>query len=66
MPNSEKHPAKKTTSKIDGLLVNTENGAAELLTTNQRLITDGNVDKFIGCIAKHRFWSREEIKIVEA
>lgn len=43
MANSEKHPAKKTTSKIDDLLVNTENGAAELLTTNQGLkINDNN------------------------
>ena len=23
------------------------------------VITDGNADKFIGCIANHRFWNRE-------
>ena len=30
------------------------------------VITDGNADKFIGCIAKHRFWNREEIRKVPA
>ena len=23
------------------------------------VITDGNTDKFIGCIANHRYWNRE-------
>jgi catalase len=26
------------------------------------VITDGNADVFIGCIAKHRFWDREEFR----
>ncbi len=26
------------------------------------VVTDGNADKFIGCIAKHRFWKREEFR----
>ena len=30
------------------------------------VITDGNADKFIGCIASHRFWIREEFRKVPA
>ena len=30
------------------------------------VITDGNADKFIGCIANHRFWKREESRKVPA
>ena len=30
------------------------------------VITDGNANKFIKCIANHRFWKREEIRIVPA
>jgi catalase len=30
------------------------------------VITDGNADKFIKCIAKHRFWNREEFRKVPA
>ncbi|MCA1757243.1 MAG: DJ-1/PfpI family protein [Bacteroidales bacterium] len=30
------------------------------------VITDGNADKFIGSIAKHRFWNREEFRNVPA
>lgn len=30
------------------------------------VITDGNPDKFIGCIANHRFWKREESRKVPA
>ena len=30
------------------------------------MITDGNADKFIACIAGHRFWNREEIRKVRA
>ena len=30
------------------------------------VITDGNIDKFIGCIAKHRFWNREAFSKVPA
>jgi len=30
------------------------------------VITDGNADKFIGCIANHRFWNREEFRKVPA
>ncbi len=30
------------------------------------VITDGNADKFIGCIANHRFWNREESRKVPA
>jgi hypothetical protein len=26
------------------------------------VITDGNADKFIWCIAKHRLWNREEFR----
>lgn len=30
------------------------------------VITDGDADKFIECIAKHRFWNREEFRKVPA
>ena len=30
------------------------------------VITDGNADKFIGSIARHRFWNREELRKVPA
>ena len=30
------------------------------------VITDGNSDKFIGCIASHRFWNREKFRKVPA
>lgn len=30
------------------------------------VITDGNANKFIGCIANHRFWNREEFRKVPA
>jgi len=30
------------------------------------VITDGNADKFISCIASHRFWNREEMRKVPA
>jgi hypothetical protein len=30
------------------------------------VITDGKPDKFIGCIAKHRSWNREEFRKVPA
>ena len=30
------------------------------------VITDGNADKFIRCIANHRFWNREEFRKVPA
>ena len=30
------------------------------------ITTDGGTNKFIGCIAKHRFWNREEIRKVPA
>ena len=43
MAKTENKPAKKSSSKIDDLSVNTENGAAQLLTTNQGLkINDNN------------------------
>lgn len=43
MKNAEKSSTKKSTSKIDDLSVNTENGTAQLLTTNQGLkINDNN------------------------
>lgn len=43
MENTEKKPAKKGSSKIDDLSVNTENGAGQFLTTNQGLkINDNN------------------------
>jgi catalase len=43
MAKAEKKSAKKGSSKIDDLSVNTENGAAQLLTTNQGLkINDNN------------------------
>ena len=43
MAKTEKHPAKKRSSKIDDLSDNTENGAAQFLTTNQGLkINDNN------------------------
>jgi len=110
MAKAEKKQSKKSSSKIDDLSVNTENGAAQLLTTNQGLkindnnnslkagergptlledfilrekithfdheripemieagvITDGNAHKFIECIARHRFWNREEFRKVPA
>ena len=37
MKNEEKKPAKKSSSKIDDLSVNTENGADQFMTTNQGL-----------------------------
>jgi catalase len=30
------------------------------------VLTDGNADKFIGCIGNHRFWNREEFRKVPA
>ena len=30
------------------------------------VITDGNADKFIACIASHRFWNREKLRKVPA
>jgi len=30
------------------------------------VITDGNADKFIWCIANHRFWNREEFRMMPA
>jgi catalase len=43
MAKAEKKPAKKSTSKFDDLSVNTENDAAQFLTTNQGLkINDNN------------------------
>jgi len=30
------------------------------------LITEGNANKFKGCVAKHRFWNREEFRKVSA
>jgi len=30
------------------------------------VITDGSSEKFIGCIAAHRFWNREEFRKVPA
>jgi catalase len=43
MAKAEKKPAKRSSSKIDDLSVNTENGAAQFLTTNQGLkINDNN------------------------
>lgn len=43
MTKAEEKQAKKNTSKIDDLSANTENGADQLLTTNQGLkINDNN------------------------
>lgn len=44
-----------------------ETSVKEIETKNLNMeeagvITNGNADKFIGCIAKHRFWKREEFR----
>lgn len=97
MAKTEKKSAKKSSSKIDDLSVNTENGAAHeaykhckaiasgpdsvaflketfvkeiklknLNTEELGVITDGNADKFIRCIARHRFWNRDAFRRVPA
>jgi catalase len=43
-----------------------EIGLKNLSMEDAGVITDGNADKFIGCIAKHRFWNREEFRKVPA
>jgi hypothetical protein len=76
---SRKKSANKVVTKIDDLSVHTENGVAflkktfakeiELKNLNMEVaevITDGNANKFIGCIANHRFRNREEFRKVPA
>ncbi len=48
-----------------------ETSAKEIELKNLNLedagvITNGSADKFIACIAKHRFWNREEIRKISA
>lgn len=113
MAKPREKPAQKSSLKINDLSDNTENGAAQFMTTKltdsnsvhfvneackhckaiatgaegvaflkdtfvkeietkninmeeEGVITDGNADKFIACIAKHRFWNREEFRKVPA
>jgi catalase len=55
----------------DGISFLNETYIKEELLENQDMdeagvITDGSADKFIVCIAKHRFWQREEFRMVPA
>lgn len=43
-----------------------EIGLEKMNIEDAGVITDGNADKFIGCIANHRFWNREEYRKVPA
>ena len=56
---------------VDGVafLKKTSVKEGELKSLNMEeagVITDGKADKFIGCIANHRFWNREELRKVPA
>jgi catalase len=67
---ANKH-CKVIVTEADGVALLKETFVKEIELTNLNIedagvITDGNADKFIGCIAKHRFWNREEFRRVPA
>lgn len=62
---------KAIATEVDGLVFLNETYIKEIEINNMDMeeagvITDGNADKFIGCIAKHRFWNREKLRKVPA
>lgn len=69
--NEAYHHCKAIATGADGVafLKATFVKESELRNLNTKavgVITDGNADKFIGCIANHRFWNREEFRKLPA